>query len=123
RQRVPVDAHVATPARVRPVQEDVVGAQEAGAAGDFDADAQDGAAVDGVRVRVLGAEGGEGGAGAVEALLVVGLLEGGLGEEFLFGRGGDWGGGGGESWEGEGGGWLGLLGEELAGRGGRDEGG
>lgn len=82
-----MDAQVAAPGpRVGLVHEDVVRAQEAGAADDVDAQAQDGAAVDGARVRVLRAEGGEGGAGAVEALLVVGLLQGGLGEESLFER-------------------------------------
>ena len=85
---MPVDAQVPAPAPgVRPVEQDVVRAQELGAADDLNAQAQDGAAVDGVRVRVARAEGGEGGAGAVEALLVVGLLEGGLGKKvvFLFG--------------------------------------
>jgi hypothetical protein len=72
------------PTRVRPVQEHVVRTQEPGAAGNFNSQAEDGATVDGARVRVLRAKGGDGCAGAVETLLGVGLLECGVIEEFLL---------------------------------------
>jgi hypothetical protein len=100
---MPVHAQVAAAgARVRPVQQDVVRAEKPGAAGYLNAQTQNGAGVDGVRVGVARAEGGEGGAGAVEALLVVGLLEVGLGEEFSFEGCLDGGGGvAGMAWEGE----------------------
>jgi len=75
-----VPAPAAT-AAVWAVEEDVVRAQELGAADDLDAQAQDGAGVDGVGVWVARTKGGEGCAGAVEALLVVGELGVGAGEE------------------------------------------
>lgn len=87
---MPVHAQVPTTLRkIRPIQQNVVRPQEPGATDDLDAQAQDGAGVDGARVRVARAEGGQGRAGAVEALLVVGALEGGLGEEGALGGGGD----------------------------------
>jgi hypothetical protein len=70
---MPMHSQCGTPGK-RPVQKDVVRTEELGAADDLDAEAEYGAAVDGVGVRIAGAEGGEACAGAVEALLVVGLL-------------------------------------------------
>lgn len=74
RHRVPVDAQGAAALAVRPVEEHVVGADELGARHGLDAHAEDLAAVDGVGVRVAHLEGGDAGAGAVQALLLVGLL-------------------------------------------------
>jgi len=79
---VPVHPEVVPAAWEGTVEEDVVRAQEAGAADDLNTQAQDSAAVDGARVRVARAEGGQSRAGAVEALLRVRLLLGeGIGEE------------------------------------------
>lgn len=70
-----------TPAAVWPVEEDVVRAQKLGAADDLDAQPENGAVIDRVGIWVTRAKGGEGCAGAVEALLVVGELGVGAGEE------------------------------------------
>ena len=78
-----VNTQVTAPGtRVRAVEEDIIGPQELGAADDFDAQAENGAAVDGIGVRVLDAESGDGGAGAVKALLIVCFLCCGMGCEF-----------------------------------------
>ena len=58
------------------VEEDVVGLDEFSGAGYVDAEAEDVAAVNGVGVGILDAEGGDACAGAVEVLLCVGALRG-----------------------------------------------
>lgn len=66
---------------IRPVQQDIVRAQETRPTDNFDAQTQNSTAIDGVGVGVARAEGGYARTGAVEALLGVGLvLVGGVGE-------------------------------------------
>ena len=57
--------------RVGAVQQEVIRCEVLAAGERFDADAEDAAIVDGVRVRVTGLEHGGAGAHAVESLLVV----------------------------------------------------
>ena len=107
------------PSAIRPVEQDVVRTQKFGAADDLDAQAEDGAGVDGMGIGVARAKSGEGRAGAVEALLVVGELGIGAGEEGLvLARRRDEGAGGGRGEDGgcldaeegfEGVGWEGWL--------------
>jgi len=68
-----VHAQVAA-SRREAVQKNIIGPQELGATDDLDAKAEDGAAVDGIRVRIASAKGGKAGANAIETLLVVCLL-------------------------------------------------
>lgn len=70
------------------VEEDVVGLDEFSGAGYVDAEAEDVAAVNGVGVGILDAEGGDACAGAVEIFLCVGALRGGCCEEERCGVGG-----------------------------------
>ena len=83
-----------TRAFVGPIQEDVVRSDEFPARERFDAQAEDGAAVDSGGVRVLHFEGGDASASAVDAFFIMGKLCFGLREEGLLqwvevgGRGG-----------------------------------
>lgn len=69
---------------VRAVQHNVVGLQELAARHDLEAQAEHVSAIDGVGIGIVDLEGGDGGGDAVEALLVVGLLLLGAGEEELL---------------------------------------
>lgn len=70
--------------RIRPVQHHIVRLQELAACHGLEAQAQHVAPVHGVRIRVAHLERRDGGGDAVEALLVVGLLLPGAGEEALL---------------------------------------
>lgn len=70
--------------RIRPVQHHIVRLQELAASHGLEAQAQHVAPVHGVWIRVADLKGRDGGGDAVEALLVVGLLLLGAGEEALL---------------------------------------
>lgn len=70
--------------RIRPVQHHIVRLQELAAGHGLEAQAQHVAPVDGVGVWIANLKGRDGGGNAVEALLVVGLLLLGAGEEALL---------------------------------------
>lgn len=71
-------------ARKRAVQHNIVRLQELAARHDFEAQAEHVSAIDGIGVGIVDLEGGDGGGDSVEALLVVGLLLLGAGEEELL---------------------------------------
>lgn len=66
---------------VRSVEHDVVGSQELSLGHDFEAQPQDMATVDGIGIRVVDLEGGDGAAYAIETLLIISLLLVGFAEE------------------------------------------
>lgn len=68
------------------VEHDVVGPQKLASGHDFESQAEDVPTVNSMRVGVMDLEGGDGAADAMEALLDVGALLVGLGEELFAGR-------------------------------------
>lgn len=68
--------------RVRAVEHDIVGAEEAGLGHDLEAEAEDLAFIDGVGVGIADLEGGYAGCGSVEVELIMSFLGISAGEEF-----------------------------------------